>query len=265
MSYKLAATRDSIMTRKAVVHPVKRVTMDARKESQPIISMNKDLTDITFLLDRSGSMSSHLKAAIDGFNGFLREQKDTPGNARFTLILFNDGYEVTCPAVPIREVVDLDQSAFVPGGSTALLDAIGRTIGELGARLASMPEHDRPGQVIVAILTDGEENSSLQFTLADISSRIAHQRDVYNWQFFFLAADQDAIATAAAMNIGHHAAMRFNANDEGFDRSSKVISRKMRSMRKSIQGAPLSVQEEQDLKASLSDIGRDEDRRGKGK
>jgi len=225
--------------------------------------MNKDLTEIAFVLDRSGSMSSHLKAAIDGFNNFLREQKDSPGHARFTLILFDDHYEVACASVPIREVVDLDQSSFVPRGSTALLDAIGRTIDELGARLAATPEQDRPGQVIVAILTDGEENSSLQFSLASISARIAHQRDVYNWQFFFLGADQDAIATAAAMNIGHDAAMRFAADNEGFGRSSRAISRKLRSLRKHSMGAPVSVQEDQDLKASLSDIGRDEERRGK--
>ena len=227
--------------------------------------MNKDLTEIAFILDRSGSMSSHLNAAIDGFNGFLREQKDTPGHARFTLILFDDQYDVTCASVPICEVVDLDQSTFVPRGSTALLDAIGRTIDELGARLAAMPEDNRPGQVIVSILTDGEENASLKFSLTDISSRIAHQRDVYQWQFFFLGADQDAIAKAASMNIGHHAAMRFTANEEGFDQSSKAMSRKMRSLRKSAMGAPLSVQEDQDLKASLSDIGRDEEKRGKDK
>ncbi len=227
--------------------------------------MNKDLTEIVFILDRSGSMSSHLNAAIQGFNGFLREQKDTPGQARFSLILFDDHYDVTCASLPIHEVVDLDQSTFVPRGSTALLDAIGRTVDELGARLAAMPESDRPGQVIVSILTDGEENASLNYSLSDISSRIAHQRDVYGWQFFFLGADQDAIAKAAAMNIGHHAAMRFTANEEGFDRSSKAMSRKMRSLRKSAMGAPLSVQEDQDLKASLGDIGRDEERRGKDK
>ena len=225
--------------------------------------MNKDLTEIAFILDRSGSMSSHLNAAIDGFNGFLHEQKDTPGQARFSLILFDEHYDTTCASVPVREVVDLDRSTFVPRGSTALLDAIGRTIDELGARLAAMPEDDRPGQVIVAILTDGEENASLNYSLSDVSSRIAHQSDVYRWQFFFLGADQDAIAKAAAMNIGHHAAMRFVANEEGFDRSSKAISRKMRSLRKSAMGAPMSVQEDQDLKASLSDIGRDEERRGK--
>jgi len=226
--------------------------------------MNSQLTEIAFILDRSGSMQSQVDNAIKGFNDFLHAQRDVPGQARFTLVLFDDRYDVTCASVPIREVVDLDRRTFVPRGSTALLDAIGRTIDELGARLAATPEPDRPGQVIVAILTDGEENSSERFTLADISSRIAHQRDVYQWQFFFLGADQDAIATAAKMNIDGAAAMRFSADKAGYHSSSKAMSRKMRSLRKSSMGAPLSLQEEHDLKASLSDIGRDEEGRDKG-
>lgn len=225
--------------------------------------MNTKLTEIAFILDRSGSMQSQLDSAIKGFNDFLHAQCDVPGQARFTLVLFDNQYDVTCASVPIREVVDLDRRTFVPRGSTALLDAIGRTIDELGARLAATPEADRPGQVIVAILTDGEENASVQFTLAEVSSRIAHQRDVYKWQFFFLGADQDAIATAVKLNIDQASAMRFSADNEGYHSSSKVMSRKMRSLRKSSMGAPLNLQEEHDLKASLSDIRRDEERRDK--
>lgn len=225
--------------------------------------MNTQLTEIAFILDRSGSMQSQLDHAIKGFNDFRHAQCDVPGQARFTLVLFDDQYDVTCASVPIREVADLDRQTFEPRGSTALLDAIGRTIDELGARLAAMPEAERPGQVIVAILTDGEENASQQFTLADISSRIAHQRDVYGWQFFFLGADQDAIATAAKLNIDHASALRFSGDHAGYDSSSKAMSRKMRSLRKRSMGAKLNLQEEADLKASLSDIGREEERRDK--
>ncbi len=225
--------------------------------------MNTQLTEIAFMLDRSGSMHSQVDFAIKGFNDFRHAQCDVPGQARFTLVLFDDQYEVTCASVPIREVTDLDRSTFVPRGSTALLDAIGRTIDELGARLAALPEAERPGQVIVAILTDGEENASRQFTLADISSCIAHQRDVYGWQFFFLGADQDAIATAVKLNIDQGSALRFSADHAGYDSSSKAMSRKMRSLRKSSMGAKLNIQEEHDLKASLSDIGREEERRDK--
>ena len=234
-----------------------------RTELRTTNPMNTQLTEIAFILDRSGSMQSQLDAAIKGFNDFLHTQCDVPGQARFTLVLFDDQYEVTCASVPICEVVDLDKATFTPRGMTALLDAIGRTIDELGGRLAAMPEPDRPGQVIVAILTDGLENASRKFSLDDVSQRIAHQRDVYKWQFFFLGADQDAIATAAAMNIDQASAMRFVSDDMGFRSSSAAISRKMRSLRKSSACAELTLQEEYDLKAPLSDIGRDEERRDK--
>lgn len=223
--------------------------------------MNTQLTEIAFILDRSGSMGSQLEPAISGFNRFLRDQQETPGEARFTLVLFDDRYEVPCNAIPIAEVVDLDTTTFVPRGSTALLDAIGRTIEELGARLSATPEAERPAQVIVAILTDGHENASHDFSLRKVSDLIAQQRDVYKWQFFFLGADQDAIATAATMNIDANSSMRFSSSAQGFRSSSRSISRKMSAMRKQATNQSMTVQESQDLKSSLSDIGDQEDRK----
>ncbi len=227
--------------------------------------MNAQLTEIAFILDRSGSMQSQLEPAISGFNSFLREQQETPGEARFTLVLFDDRYEVPCKAIPIAEVVELDTTTFVPRGSTALLDAIGRTVNELGARLAAMPEKSRPGQVIVAILTDGHENASHDFSLRKVSDLIAQQRDVYKWQFFFLGADQDAIATAATMNIDADSSMRFSASAQGFHSSSRSISRKMSAMRKMATNQSMTAQECHDLKSSLSDIGDEEDRKNRKK
>src|SRR4030095_14845548 len=110
------------------------------------------------------SMESCREATIGGFNSFLQEQQRTEGLARLTLILFNDEYLAPIDALPVAEILPLDNDSYVPRGSTALLDAIGRTIDELGARLASLPEQDRPVQVIVAILTDGLENSSQKYT-----------------------------------------------------------------------------------------------------
>ncbi|MBJ7327424.1 MAG: VWA domain-containing protein [Chthoniobacterales bacterium] len=222
--------------------------------------MSTQLTEIAFILDRSGSMKKQLGATISGFNHFLSDQRETPGLARFTLVLFDDCYEVPYASIPINEVVDLDRRSFVPRGTTALLDAVARTIDELRARLMVRPESQRPGQVIVAILTDGLENASQHFTHREVSERIAHQRDVCQWQFFFLGANQDAIATAAAMNIHSHAAMNFAADDDGLHVSSRSISRKMTSLRKQAAGESLSIAEEQDLKSSLSDIGREEEK-----
>lgn len=223
--------------------------------------MNNQLTEIAFILDRSGSMDSQLEPAISGFNKFLRDQQETPGEARFTLVLFDDQYEVPCNGIPISEVVELDTTTFVPRGSTALLDAIGKTIMDLGARLASTPEVDRPAQVIVAILTDGYENASEHFTHVEIAKLIAQQRDTYKWQFFFLGANHDAIATAAAMNIDANSSMQFCASPKGYSSSSRSISRKMRAVRKQATNQSMTMQETEDLDSSLSDIGDEEDRK----
>jgi hypothetical protein len=221
--------------------------------------MNNSLTEIAFILDRSGSMQSQLEAAITGFNSFLHDQRQTPGEARFTLALFDDRYELPCNSIPISEVTDLDTTTFVPRGSTALLDAIGRTIDELGAKLATTPEALRPGQVIVAILTDGLENASQHYTHRQIADRIAHQRDNYQWQFFFLGANQDAIATAAAMNIDRGSSLQFRQDADGYQSSSRIISRKMSAMRKSKSMLQMTEEEQSDLNADLSDIAKDED------
>jgi hypothetical protein len=116
--------------------------------------MNKDLTEIAFILDRSGSMGAIARDAIGGFNQFLADQQGAPGQARLTVALFDDEYELHVDQVPIAETLPLDGTTYVPRGSTALLDAIGRTIDAIGKRLAATPEDQRPGKVIVAIFTE---------------------------------------------------------------------------------------------------------------
>jgi len=225
--------------------------------------MNTNLTEIAFILDRSGSMQSCLEAAIAGFNQFLREQQSAPGQARFTLVLFDDQYEVPCLSIPITEVTALDTTTFVPRGSTALLDAIGRTIDELGAKLDAEPETNRPGQVLVAILTDGLENASHRYSLQDVSSRIARQRDTYQWRFLFLGAGQDAIATAVSMNIAAHDSSAFIADNLGFRTSGSSMSRKTMALRKSQAKAPMTAKEQADLHASMSEITAEEDKKAR--
>lgn len=225
--------------------------------------MNKQLTEIAFILDRSGSMQSQLEAAISGFNTFLRDQRETPGEARFTLVLFDDQYEVPFHSIPIAEAVELDASTFVPRGSTALLDAVGRTIEDLGDRLSKTPEQDRPGQVIVAILTDGLENASEKFSWNDISQKIRHQRDTYRWEFLFLGANQDAIATASQMNIAACSAMPFVHDSHGTSSAQKAMSRKVRAMRMAASGQKMSPTLQEDLAAPLSTIGEEEDRKSR--
>lgn len=160
--------------------------------------MNTNLTDITLVIDRSGSMSSVLDDAQGGVNAFLAEQARQPGDALLTLVQFDTEYEFIHRGVPIRQVPPYE---LRPRGSTALLDAVGRAVNETGERLAKMAEADRPGLVVFVVLTDGQENSSHEFTKAEIKKMIEHQQSVYNWQFTFLGANQDAFAEAGGMGI----------------------------------------------------------------
>jgi hypothetical protein len=172
--------------------------------------MKENLTRIAIILDRSGSMQTVREATVSGFNEFIRQQKALPGEASVLLVQFDDQYEVVFDK-PLAEVPELTQDGFVPRGWTALLDAQGRTIVKLGADLAAMPEADRPSKVVVMTLTDGMENASKEYDLQQIGEMIRHQRDVYNWEFVFLGANQDAIATAASMNIPVGAALTYAA------------------------------------------------------
>lgn len=221
------------------------------------------MTEIAFILDRSGSMGIIRRTAIAGFNEFLGQQKAVGTAARFTLALFDNEYEVPVHSIPLCEVTELTADTYVPRGGTALLDAIGRTIDELGSRLAALPEEKRPDQVVVAILTDGLENASRRFALADISAKISHQREKYNWQFFFLGANQDAIASAVSLSIDANDTATYIASNHGIRASSRSISRKLSAIRKSRGRIALSDQEQSDLTASLSQILNEESGEGR--
>lgn len=190
-----------------------------------------DLTDISFVLDRSGSMESVRQPTIAAFNQFLLSQKQAPGHARMTLVQFDDQYEILYRGIPLSETVELTAQTFVPRGSTALLDAIGRTIIDTGARLSAMAEAERPGAVLFVIQTDGQENSSREFSLAKINEMIGEQRDKYSWQFIFLGANQDAIASAAAMQIPAAQALGYAAHAKGTRATFDVLSKKAAMMR----------------------------------
>ncbi len=219
---------------------------------------NPHYTEIAFILDRSGSMSSCETAARDGFNQFLGEQQNVPGLARLTLVLFDHEYLVPARSIPVQEVVPLNDETYQPRGQTALLDAIGQTIDDLGRDLAARAETDRPGQVIVAILTDGYENASERFTWKQVSDMIKHQTDAYKWTFLFLGANQDAIATAAQISIAASNAASYVADADGTHTASRVFARKMSSMRIMAQGRA-SLKEEQDAQAPLASMLQEED------
>lgn len=160
--------------------------------------MKSDLTDLTLVIDRSGSMEEIRSDAEGGVNAFIREQAQQPGDALLTLVQFDTEYEFVHRGVPIKQS---PAYTLVPRGSTALLDAVGRAINETGERLGKMPEQDRPGLVVFVIVTDGQENSSQEFSKSRIKEMIEEQQKKYAWQFTFLGANQDAFAEAGGMGI----------------------------------------------------------------
>ncbi|MDZ7757220.1 vWA domain-containing protein [Rhodohalobacter sp.] len=139
--------------------------------------MKEGLAEIICIIDRSGSMGLIKRDAIAGFNTFLEEQKKLPGEATLTLIQFNTESEVIHENKPLSEVNPISNKDYIPSGSTALFDAIGKAIDSTGRRLANTPEENRPEKVIVAILTDGQENASKTFNLRIINDMIRHQRE----------------------------------------------------------------------------------------
>lgn len=205
----------------------------------------------------------HLRhAAIQAFNDFLDEQQKVPGQARLTLVQFDDQYEVWVRAIPIAEVTPLTMETFQPRGSTALLDALGQTIDETGERLAALPEDQRPGKVIIAVMTDGLENASHRFSQRDVARRIAHQRDVYSWEFLFLGANQDAIATAAQLNIHKNNAVTYGAEPVACSAVTSALSRKVSAIRSAQAGKAKGAA---DLATPMSDLLKEElVKKGKG-
>lgn len=189
----------------------------------------KDYAEIVFVLDRSGSMTAIQTEAIGGYNNFLQAQREAPGDARMTLVLFDDQYESVYNSVPLGDVPELTLKTFRPRGMTALYDAIGRAMHELGKRLAAMPEDDRPNKVIFVTLTDGEENSSRQYRHYDIANMIEHQQKTYNWEFIFLGASINTMAISASLNIPQGNTVIYSATGYGtqvaFDAVSKTVLR----------------------------------------
>jgi hypothetical protein len=157
-----------------------------------------DLTHLYFLLDRSGSMQS-IKSDIEGgFAAFVNEQRAAAGECRATLAQFDDVYELVYADRPIADVPPLD---LRPRNMTALHDAMGRLITEAGQSLAALPEDQRPGTVIVAIMTDGLENASKEWRADSIKALVEQQTQHYGWQFLYMGADQDAVEVGAGLGI----------------------------------------------------------------
>jgi hypothetical protein len=163
-------------------------------------------TDITMVLDRSGSMQSIKDDSIGGFDAFISEQRRLPGRCTVSLVQFDNLYEEVYTG---RDLADVPGLTLVPRGSTAMLDAIGRAVNATGARLAAMPEDRRPGTVIVGIMTDGLENASREFTYPMVKALIEQQEQVYGWTFMYMGANQDAIEVGASLGVARDRSLTY--------------------------------------------------------
>ena len=179
--------------------------------------MKSDYTHISVILDRSGSMESIRDDIIGGFNAFVQEQQQQPGTATLTLVQFDaqDPYEIVHQFKHIQAIPTLTRETYVPRSGTPLLDALGRGINDLESTIAGMGKEESPSKVVVVIITDGQENSSLEFRKDQIVKMIKERSDKDDWQFLFLSADLAAIGDAMSYGIRADAALLFDKSRVG--------------------------------------------------
>lgn len=163
--------------------------------------MLKDYTDITLLVDRSGSMSMLHDDVVGGLNRFVEEQRKLPGKVTLSAYQFDTVYDAVVEYVDLNYFKGFTKDNFVPRGGTALLDAIGKTVNSKGLKFSGMKEEDRPEKVIIVIFTDGLENSSVEFSRSKIQEMLKHQQAKYSWEIIYLGADQDSIREGANLGL----------------------------------------------------------------
>ena len=171
------------------------------------MTTNADLTLIAVLVDRSGSMAQWREDMEGGLNAFVESQASESGDAEITLAQFDTKYELVWPLCAIK---DAPKYTLTPRGCTALLDAMGRFITEVGEELATRDEADRPGKVIVCIVTDGLENSSVDWTRDMVKALVEQQSSQWHWEFVFLGADMDAVQEGASVGVPQKSSLTFD-------------------------------------------------------
>lgn len=193
--------------------------------------MKKGLTEIVFILDRSGSMSGLEKDTIGGYNSLINKQQKNDGEALLTTVLFDDQYEVLHNRVDIQDVTPLTNHHYYARGMTALYDAIGKTINFIKIEHELLDNELQPEHTMVVITTDGMENCSREFTTKTVRNLVETQKAEQNWEFIFLGANIDAISTAAKFGIDKDRATNFHADDMGIKKNYESINNAIHTMR----------------------------------
>ena len=185
--------------------------------------MKKDLTELVFILDRSGSMAGLESDTIGGYNAMLKKQKAEAGEAIVTTVLFDDDYQLLHDRIDIRGIKPITEKDYYVRGSTALLDALGRTISKIGNAQRHTSDELRAERVLFVITTDGMENASREYSYAKIRHMVERQQQKYGWEFIFLGANIDAAETAGRFGISADRAANYHADSEGTSLNFAVV------------------------------------------
>ena len=177
--------------------------------------MKENLTELVFILDRSGSMHNLEEETIVGFNSLVDKQRKNSTETLLTVILFDNEYKVLYNRENVNQIRPLTNKEYFARGSTALLDAIGKTIDGVGKTLLYTSEEDRPSKILFVIMTDGKENASCLYTSEQIREKITHQKEKYSWEFLFLGANIDTVTTAGQIGISADRAAQYSCDVRG--------------------------------------------------
>lgn len=194
--------------------------------------MRQGLTEVVFILDKSGSMSGLEADTIGGFNSMIEKQKKEDGEAIISTVLFSDENDVIYDRVDVNKVEPMNDKQYSVGGCTALLDAIGGAIHHIGNVHKYAREEDRPEKTLFIITTDGMENASRKYNYNKIKSMVERQKEKYGWEFLFLGANIDAIEVAGKFGIGADRALNYNCDKEGTALNFDVLSKTVAMVRK---------------------------------
>jgi len=192
--------------------------------------MIKDYVEMVFILDRSGSMRGLEKETIDGYNRMMSKQKEVDGEALVSTVLFDHQFEVLHQRQNIQEIPKITEKEYYVRGSTALLDAIGRSIQKI-AYVQSRLEVETPKKTVFVITTDGQENASIEFSDKQIKQMIEYHKERFNWEFIFLGANIDAVKTAVRYGIDQNRAASYHADKEGTRLNYDVLEKTIHKFR----------------------------------